>query len=126
MRLFDTVGSDDAWLIELDGAEFLLHTAVSNTASDQNSSQVDFAQFAASGARSWIDGAEIEFLGGAQIDFAVSALAFDTVTAGGIFRRFGQVLEISSVVGLEPGTFSFISPSETPPHFRLRDGRHFG
>ncbi len=117
LSLADHTQPSDPSLIGPDGAEFVLLTTVSQTAVDWNPTQVDFAYFDATAARLWIDGEELEFLGGAQIDFSDSGNTYDIVTAGGMFRRWGQTLDFSSAVGLEPGTFSFVSPSETPPIF---------
>ncbi len=116
-----TEATPDPWLIGPDGAEFLLQTTVSSTAiAYRDPDQIPYAQFTAIGARLWVDGEEALFVGDAQIDFVDMVDIVDTVTSAGKFSKFGQVVGISSVVGLDPATFSFSLPSEFPPYFDSR------
>ena len=119
LRLFDDAGPDP-WLIGQDGAEFVLQTTVSGAGTDLNFTQVPFAVFAAAGSRLWVDGEESVFVGDAHIDFTDTVDSYDIVTAGGMFSRFGQVVGVSSTVGLDAATYSFSLPSEFPPHFSSR------
>jgi hypothetical protein len=115
LRLYDDA-EPDPWLIGADGAEFVLQTTVSDTAVDDNTTQVPFAAFTATGSRLWVDGEEVAYVSDAYVDFQ-DLNDFDLLTAGGTFSKFGQVVEISSVVGLGAATFSFNRPSELPPYF---------
>jgi hypothetical protein len=116
LRLFDNAGLDP-WLIGRDGADFKLQTTVGSTATDANDTQVPFAVFTASSAHLWIDGEEVLYVDGAVIDFSDIANVADIVTAGGVFSKLGQSVDISSVIGLDPSTYTFILPSEVPPLF---------
>ncbi len=107
----------DPWLIGESGADFVLQTTVSETASDINSTQVPYAQFVPSVVRLWVNNEEAAFVGGANIDFVDTDSIIDIITAGGKFLKMGSVVDISSGVGLPPSTFSFALPSEMPPFF---------
>jgi len=109
--------TSDPWLIGPDGAEFTLQTIVSGTDVEQYSSAVPYAGFAALSARLWIDGVEADYVGDGFIDFSDIEDSVDIVSAAGIFRKFDQTVEISTVVGLDPSTFSFQLPFESPPIF---------
>lgn len=107
----------DPWLIGPDGAEFKLQTTVSGAAVEQYSPQVPFAGFPALSARLWIDGEEVEYVGDGFIDFSDLENIADVVVAVGLFRKFGQTVDISTGVELDPSTFAFHLPFELPPYF---------
>lgn len=116
IRLFEEM-SPDPWLIGTDGAEFTLQSTVRSTESDLNSTQVPFAVFEATSSRLWVDGEEALFVGNGQIDFTDTIDVLDLISAAGTFSKLGQSVEISSVVGIAPGSFSFTNASESPPFF---------
>ena len=116
MELF-AAGEPDPWLIGPTGADFVLQTTVSSSASDINSTQVSFAQFVPEVIRLWINNEEVAFVDSANIDFTDTDNIIDSITAGGRFSKLGQVVDISSVVGLAASTFSFTLAAEVPPYF---------
>lgn len=116
LRLFDN-DTPDPWLIGQDGAEFVLQTTVDDASTDLNSAQIPFAEFGVTTIRLWLDGTEIPFIGGANVDFSDTADVFDLVTAGGTFSKLGQTVDISSVIGIDAMTYTFMDPTEYPPYF---------
>jgi hypothetical protein len=56
-----------------------------------------------------IDGTPIQYLDGAHIYFAdfLTMPQLDTITIGGMFTKAGVPLDIGSVVGVSPSTFTF-------------------
>jgi hypothetical protein len=116
LRLFDEF-EPDPWLIGIDGADFTLTTSIARSATDFNESQIPYALFVDATSRLWVDGEEATFVGDGYVDFSDITDVADLVTAGGIFSKQGQVVEISSVVSLDASTFAFLHLEETPPVF---------
>jgi hypothetical protein len=118
LHLLDSAGSDP-WGIGADGAEFTLATTVDTAAQDRNTTQVQFASFLAIGAKLWLNGTEVPFVNEAYVDFADYAADpyIDIVTMGGTFAKGGEPVDIESVVGISPLTFTFANASESPPIF---------
>jgi hypothetical protein len=111
-------GGNDPWLIGVDGATFMIQTTVSGMSGDIDATQVPFAQFIPIASRLLVDNEEVGFVDGARIDFADSDNVADLITANGRFERFGQEVEIGSVISLPPSTYSFTLEAEVPPIFR--------
>lgn len=107
----------DPWLIGQGGTDFVIQTTVDDSASDINSTQIPYAAFVPSAVRLWVNNDEATFVGSSNIDFTDTEDIIDIITAGGKFMKMGSVIDISSVVGLPPSTFTFAFPSETPPFF---------
>jgi hypothetical protein len=115
--VLDDLESPNPWQIGADGAAFVLQTSVSSHAIDRSDGQPSSADFTAMSAKLWVDGEETLYQGEAYIDFSDRVDILDIVSASGRFSLGGETVEISSVIGLDPFTYSFVLPSEKPPTF---------
>ena len=115
--VLDGLESPDPWQIGADGAAFVLQTVVSSNAVDKSDDQPSSADFTAMSAKLWVEGEDALYQGEAYIDFSDRADILDIVSASGRFSLRGETVEISSVIGLDPFTYSFVLPSEKPPIF---------
>ena len=116
--VLDDLESPDPWQIGADGATFVLQTSVSVNEIDRSDGQPSSADFIAMSAKLWVDGDETLYQGEAFIDFSDRVDILDIVSASGQFSLRGETVDISSVIGLDPLTYSFVHPSEKPPAFR--------
>lgn len=111
-------GAADPWLIGAQGQPFALDGTVSSGASDLLYVDVQFAAFNIESAHLLVGGQSVPYIGDGVIDFTDnSAGSSDLVTLGGKFQRFGETVEVESLVVLHPATFEFIQSIEPPPLF---------
>lgn len=115
--VLDDLESSDPWQIGADGATFVLQTSVSSNAIDRSDNQPSSADFTAMSAKLWVDGEEALYQGESYIDFSDMVDILDIVSASGRFSLRGETVDISSAIGLDPFTYSFVLPSEKPPAF---------
>jgi len=111
-------GSGDPWQLGEQGKPFLLDVVASLDAIDLLDVNVEFAAFQALSARLALDGNEIAYVSGANLDFTDNWSGLrDLLVFHGEFERLGHTIEIGSLVALPLSIFQFSQTVESPPFF---------
>lgn len=111
--------SSDPWQLGDGGKPFTLDVVIPLDAADRQHVNVEFAAFDGDSARLTLDGQEVMYVGGANLDFTDNwGGLFDIVSFGGNFQRLGETIEIGSSVFLPLPTFQFFRTLEPPPFFQ--------
>jgi hypothetical protein len=112
------IGSDDPWQIGEQGKPFEILILVATDASDDLDQSIKYAGFFANYVRLRLDDIELPPSGELFIDFTDNHGNLpDLVSFAGYFEQFGNSLDIGTVVGLAPNTFTFLHALEVPPLF---------
>lgn len=110
--------SSDPWQLGDGGKPFTLDVVIPLDAVDRHHVNVEFAAFDGDSARLTLDGQEVSYVGGANLDFTDNwGGLLDIVSFGGNFQRLGETIEFGSSVFLPLPTFEFFRTLEPPPFF---------